>query len=126
MPGDVFQKEERRPDCDDLAPQDRPEVAGIARPEAPPGGAEGLAWITASDAMNASAPASAVEGSGIAPHRSRSHETRFHLRNQTGAAECVSLNVTDDASSRNRQFDAEIETSASGEEGKDREVVCGM
>jgi hypothetical protein len=55
-----------------------PQVALVELPLFPSGKTVRLARDAANEAVHAATPASAVEGSGIAPHRSRSQETLFH------------------------------------------------
>jgi hypothetical protein len=63
---------------DDDAPGGRPEVALVEASALLSGKAVRLARDAANEAVHASTPAEAVEGSGIAPNRSLSQETRFH------------------------------------------------
>lgn len=87
----------------------RPQVPGVIGPAPAAREAERLARVARNDAIHASAPASAIEGSGIRPHRSRSQAARFHRANQTPGAEGVSLNMADDARAWNCQLDSESE-----------------
>ena len=103
---------------------DRPEVTWVAFALALPRVAERLARVASDDAIHESTPASRVEGSRITPHRSRHHGACFHRLNQTPGAECVSLNMADDASAWNCQLDAESE-GVDGS-GADREDAEGM
>jgi hypothetical protein len=122
MAGDVLEEDEIGAGLDGDPPDVRPEVARIVAAAPPAGGGEGLAGIAGSEAMNAATPRAAVEGSGIAPQRSRSQEARLHRCDQVRAGECVSLHVTDDASARDRQSDSEIQPASAGAEGEDAEV----
>ena len=87
----------------------RPQVAGIVGKQPLPCEAVSLARDSRNDAIHDSTPRSAVEGSHIAEHRRWSHAAFFHRANQIRGAECVSLNVADDASAWNCQLDAESE-----------------
>ncbi len=68
-------------------------------------------------------PRLAVESLDIRPYRSLIQDSLFHLLYQVGAAEYFSLDVANRSSQRNRQFDAEIESSDSATERDD--VVPG-
>jgi hypothetical protein len=72
---DVLDEDEPCAALDDDAPRVAPEVAGVETALLSAGEAVRLARDAANEAVHASTPASAVEGSGIAPHRSRMKET---------------------------------------------------
>lgn len=67
MMGDVLQEDEIGFDLADDAGDMRPEVALVGLGPALSRDGEGLAGITGSDAMNASAPRAAIEGLQIRP-----------------------------------------------------------
>jgi hypothetical protein len=75
---DVFDEAEPCAGLHDDAPGVGPEVALIEAAALAPGKAVRLARDAANDAVHRATPSSAVEGSGIAPHRRRSQETRLH------------------------------------------------
>ncbi|HEU4986881.1 MAG TPA: hypothetical protein VFT89_07430 [Rhizobiaceae bacterium] len=75
---DVLDEDEPAAGLDDDAPCIGPQVALVELALLPSGKAVRLARDAANEAVHASTPASAVEGSGIAPHRSRMKETLFH------------------------------------------------
>lgn len=75
---DVLDEDEPRARLDDDAPRVRPEIALVFFPEPLAGKAVRLARDAANDAVHASTPLAAVEGSGIAPNRRWSHKARFH------------------------------------------------
>jgi hypothetical protein len=75
---DVLDEDEPRASLDDDASGRRPEVALVEASPLLPGKAVTLARDAANEAVHASTPASAVEGLGIAPNRSRMQESRFH------------------------------------------------
>lgn len=75
---DVLDKHPPDAGLDDDAAGVGPEVALVELPLLASGEAMRLARNAANEAVHASTPAPTVEGSGIAPHRSRSQETLFH------------------------------------------------
>jgi hypothetical protein len=119
---DVLEEHKRGLNLPDDAGDDRPQVPGVILASPFARETERLTGIPRHDAIHASTPASAVEGSGIAEHRRWSQASRFHRLNQTGGAECVSLNVADDARIWNCQLDSESEcVDGTGAEGEDVE-----
>ena len=98
MSGDVLEETEAGArflkDASALGPQ----VARIAFPKALAGEAERLARVAANDAIHEAAPASAVEGSQVAPDRSRMDASVRHARRQRAGRACFPLNVADRAS----------------------------
>jgi hypothetical protein len=77
-PADVFDKDKPAAGLDDNASGRAPEVALVEAALLSAGKTVRLARDAANEAVHASAPASAAEGSDIAPHSCRSHETLFH------------------------------------------------
>lgn len=73
-----------------------------------------LARDAANEAVHAAAPASAVEGSGIAPYRRFSQGSRPHRADQVRDGEGFPLHVEDRASAWDCQSDAEVEAAAAG------------
>ena len=116
---DILDEDEPGAGLDDDAPGRAPQVALILSGEPLAGEAVRLAGNAANEAVQTATPCAAAEGSGIAPHRSRSHETRSHRCDQVRDGEGFPLHHADDASAWHRQLDAEVEPSASGAEGKD-------
>lgn len=116
MAGDVLEEGELRLALADDAPDVRPEVARVLLPEPLARDAEGLAWITRSEPIHDATPASAVEGSHIAPHRERSQESLRHRVRQDRHGEGFPLNAAHDASPWNSELDGSVEAPASGAE----------
>jgi hypothetical protein len=75
---DVLDEDEPAPRLDDDAAGVRPQDALVELTLLASGETVRLARDAANEAVHASTPAAAFEGSGIAPHRCRSHETLFH------------------------------------------------
>lgn len=75
-----------------------------------------LARDAANDAIHEATPWAAVEGSGIAPHRRRSHETLLHRCNQMRDGEGFPLHHAHCSSARTCQLEAEIKPPPSGTE----------
>ena len=96
-----------------------PQVALVVLSELSAGEAMRLARDPPNDAIHEATPRAAVEGSGIAPHRSRSQETRSHRRDQVRDGEGFPLHEHDRASASNCQLDAEIKSTSAGAEGDD-------
>lgn len=116
---DIFDEDEPRPRSDDDAAGRAPEVALVLLGKALAGEAVRLAGNAANEAVQAATPCAASEGSGIAPHRSRSQETRSHRCDQVRDGEGFPLHHADDASAWHCQFDAEIKPAPPGAEGED-------
>jgi hypothetical protein len=55
------------------------------------------AWVAPNDEIHASTPSSSVEGSHVAPDRSRIHPPFCHARDQEGGGKGFPLHVHDDA-----------------------------
>nr|WP_258119128.1 hypothetical protein [Mesorhizobium onobrychidis] len=75
---DIFDEDEPRSCLDDDAAGRRPEIALVEAASLLSGKGMSLARDAANEAVHASTPAPAVEGSGIAPNRSLMQESRFH------------------------------------------------
>lgn len=119
--GDILDEDEPRPGLDDDPSSGAPEVALVELREALAGEAVRLARNAANEAVQAATPCAAVEGSGIAPHRSRMKETSPHRLDQVRDGEGFPLHHADDASAGKRQSDAEIESASPGADGEDVE-----
>lgn len=91
--------------------------AGAVEPGALPGKGEVLAGRAANDSSHASAPWVAVEGSGIAPHRSVIQRARLDTCNQRRDGRCFPLHVADGASAWNCQPDSGVKASSAGADG---------
>lgn len=119
--GDVLQEDEARShlanDASDVGPEP-PLVGGAA---ALAGGGEWLAGEARSDAIHDAAPRAAVEGSEIRPNRRVIQGFVRHARSQDRAGIGFVLNEADDASSWDRQPEAEVESPDSGAETKHSE-----
>lgn len=114
MAGDIFE-EDPLGSCFADDPGDVwPEVARIVRAQPVAGEREGLAGITGSDEMNAVAPRSAVEGSQIVPHRSRSQGRVRHPRHESGRGVSVPLDVTHSSIAGLCEVNAEVQSSDAG------------
>jgi hypothetical protein len=118
IPRDVFAEDTIRPaligDADNLGGEE----AGACGSEPLSGDAVFLAWISGSDAMNAVAERSRVEGGKVRPDKALSQLSRFHARDQCRGCICFPLHVSDAARSGSSEFDAKLETSGSGAEGE--------
>lgn len=112
--GDVFDDAAPCAGLDENAAERAPQVARVVSSEPFAGEAVRLARDAANDEIHLSTPPSAVEGSGVAPNRRRSHEARAHRRDQMGDGESLPLHHTDSATSRKREFESHVEPSASG------------
>ena len=113
---DVFDKDEPRAAFVDDAARVGPQVAFVVCSLASAGVAVGLARDAANDAIHKAAPRSAPEGGHISPHRRVSQVTLLHRLDQSRAAECFPLHVTDRASVWHCQLEAEIKPGASAAE----------
>ena len=111
MAGDVLEEAPFRRDLGDDPRDVGPEVARIVPAPAVSGQREGLAGITGKDAMYATAPRAAVEGSQIVPDRSRCQGRVRHPGHEDRRGESVPLDETHSAVSRLGQMQAEIEAS---------------
>jgi hypothetical protein len=120
-PFDVLDEDEPGARLDDDAPGIGPEIARIVLPALPASEAMRLARDAANEPIHEAAPRLAVEGSGIAPHRSRSDVSRFHRCHQLRDREGFPLHHADASSARNCQLDSEIESAASGADADDVE-----
>jgi hypothetical protein len=81
---DIFAPDPLRVHFLDDARDLRPEMAGIGITAAPPCVAEGLAWITGRDEMNAVTPSAAVEGSQVVPDSRLTQGRVVHPRHESG------------------------------------------
>lgn len=111
---DVLDEDPPRAGGDDDAAGGAPQVAWIVSPEASAGDRMRLARDAANDAVHEATEASSREGSHIRPHRSRSHEARFHCCDQSCDGRGFPLHQHDCSSIRHCQLDAEIEPASSG------------
>lgn len=124
MPADVFEETQCGLSLLNDSSDARPKVPRIIRSTPLTGEAERLARVAASDAIHNSTPRATVEGSQVAPDRSRSHGFFFHARRQYRRGESFPLNVTDNASrSACGKLNSEVEPADAGAE---REHVEGI
>ena len=123
---DILDEHEPGTALDDDAPRVAPQVAFVEASLLAPGEAVRLARDAANDAIHKAAPRPAVEGSGIAPHRSRMKETLLHRCHQVRDGEGFPLHQTDASSNGNRQSDAEVKPASAGAEADEVEPVGGM
>lgn len=120
---DVLDEDEPRARLDKDPSGRSPEISRIISAEALAGEGMGLARDAANDAIHCATPTAAAEGSGIRPHRRWSQETSLHRFDQVRDGEGFPLHQTDCSSSWASELDAEVETTASGAEGDDAEMV---
>lgn len=114
VPRDVLSKETERPALVDDAHNLVDEEAIVIGPAALSDVAVGLAGISGSDAMNAAAPWSSVEGGKVRPDRCRSQVTRFHAVHQLRGGRGFPLHVSDATRSGHGKLNAEAEPAGSG------------
>jgi hypothetical protein len=117
-PLNVLDEDEPSPGLNENASGCRPEIAGIFALKSLAGEAMRLARDAANEAVHCATPSSAVEGSGIAPHRSFIQETLLHRCHQVRDGEGFPLHHADAASAGKRQLDSEIEAAAAGTDGE--------
>lgn len=118
MAFDVLEEDEARPDFVDDSGNVRPQVSGILVAASLSGQAEGLAWITGRDDMNAAAPRAAVEGSQVAPDRSRCQGLVCHPGHESGRSMGFPLDIAHSSVPGLGDVQAEVETPVSGTEGE--------
>lgn len=82
-----------------------------------------LARDAAKDEIHEATEASARDGSGIRPDRRRSQVTVLNRFDQVAGGECFPLHVQNWAKAWDRQFDSEVEASASGADADGGEGV---
>lgn len=83
--------------CDALL-DDRPQVARVVGSESLSGVAERLAGISANESRNLATPCSEIEGSQVAPERSRMNPPRLHVVDQERGCRGFVFHETDCAS----------------------------
>lgn len=120
--GDVLDEDEPAARLDDDAARVGPQVALVEATLFPPGKAVRLARDAANEAIHEAAPWPAAEGSGIAPHRSFSHETLLHRCDQVRAGEGFPLHHNDAASAWDCQLNSEVEPAAAGADADEVET----
>jgi hypothetical protein len=118
---DVLDEDPRWPNLIEHTGEVPPEAGARPRDDPRPLAGDGdvLAREAASDEIHDSTPRAAVKGGDIRPHRARSQPSLFHRANQSRGPESFPLHEADRASARNRQSDAELKASASGEQPED-------
>lgn len=121
QPSDIFEKQPPRAALLHDANGVVPEVSLVVLQSAFAGERVALARDARSNEVHASAEASAVEGSGIRPHRRWSHSAFFHRASQDRGRECFPLNVADDARAWSSEFDGSVEPAASAGDAEDVE-----
>ena len=126
MAGDVLEEAPFGANFPDNAGDGRPEVARVVLALAVPREAERLAGITGRDDMNAAAPRSAVKGSQIVPHRSRTQGRVRHPGHESGRGETVSLDITHSAVSGLCKVYAKIEASDAGAKAEAAKVIMSV
>lgn len=90
---DVLEENERRVALRDDACDVGPEVSLVVDSELLAGDGEGLAGVARSDEIHATAPAFAVEGREIVPHRREIQGRFLHPIHEDGRCEAVPLDV---------------------------------
>lgn len=121
MMGDVLKKDDCRPDLPDDTFDGRPQVARIVFATLAAGDTERLAGVSGNDAIHASTPRCAIEGSEIRPHRRIIQSFVRDALRQDCAGIRFDLDIADCASSWHCQSDGEVESPCSGAEGQDLE-----
>nr|WP_264194528.1 hypothetical protein [Acuticoccus sediminis] len=116
---DVLDEDEPWTGLGDDPARRSPEVSFVEAALLSPGDAVRLARDAPNDAIHEAAPWSAVEGSGITPHRCLSQETRLHRCDQVRDGEGFPLHHADRSNSWHCQLETEIEASSTGAEGDD-------
>lgn len=114
VPRDVLAEETKRPALADDPANLLDEEAFVVGAAAFSRDAVRLTGISGSDAMNASAPWSSVEGGKVRPDRRWSQVTRFHARDQKCGGGGFPLHVSDAARAGHGEFDAEAEPAGTG------------
>lgn len=92
----------------------RPQVPGIGFAVSLARLAEGLAWITGRDEMNAAAPGAAVEGCEIVPNKRWSQGRVFHPGHESGRRVGFPLDVTHSPVSGFGDVQSEVEAGVAG------------
>jgi hypothetical protein len=121
MSGDVFEEDDPWLALGDDASDVGPEVPGVILASLLAGDGERLARVTRSKAIHNATPRAAVEGLEIRPNRRRVQASFFHARSQDVGGIGFDLHSTDEASSRHRHSNAEVESPGSGAERQDVE-----
>lgn len=123
VPFDVFAEDPLWLDLAGDAGDFGPKVTRVAVTAAPPGVAEGLAWITGREEMNAAAPRATVEGSQVVPDNSFTQGLVRHPCHESGRSVAFPLDVTDSSILRFGDVQSEIEAAISGAERDPPEVI---
>lgn len=126
MPFDVFEEAPFGLHLLDDPADVGPEVSRIVLAPSLAGEAEGLAWVTGSEEMNAAAPRAAVEGGNIRPDRSLIQGLVFHPCHESGRREGFPLDVTNSAISGFCNVETEFEPPNAGAKGNSDEIIPGM
>jgi hypothetical protein len=96
-------------------------VTGVVGTAPPAGSGERLAGITGSDAMNAAAPRTAIEGRKIVPHRRIVQGRIRHPGHESGRGVGVPLDCTYKTGSGLSDLEGKLKSSDAGAEGKNGE-----
>lgn len=123
VPFDVFAEDPFRFDFAGDAGDLGPKVTWVAVTAAVAGIAEGLAWITGSEEMNAAAPRATVEGSQVVPDKRFTQGLVRHPCHESGRSVAFPLDVTDSSISGFSDVQAKVEAGVSGAQGDTSEVV---
>jgi len=100
---------------------EQPPVVKLAAPLS--GKAVTLAGVSRSDEINASTPASSVEGAHVRPDSGRMKPARFNAFGQARGGRDFPLHVTDRASVRQSQTDAKVQPADPGAQREASGVV---
>jgi hypothetical protein len=119
---DVFHEDELGSHLANDASEVSPESAAVSLDSFPLAGVgDVLTGESASDAIHEATPRSAVEGGNVVPDRSRCQGLLFHPGHESSRGVGFPLDVHHSTTSGDGELDAEIEPSASGEEGENAE-----
>ncbi len=124
VPRDVLAEESRSPALveDFENPVEQPAV--VVGSLAASGNAVGLARVSASDNIHASAPRCSVEAGNVIPDRRRIQGRVFHPRHEAGRGVGFPLDVTHGAGPGLGGVESKLEAAGAGTEGQDVEGTC--
>ena len=118
VPGDVFEEDPFRAAFANDAGDVGPEVAGIVRPTALSGRAEGLAGISGEDGVEGAAERAGIEAAQIGPDRGRSEVACALGRDEDGARPVLPFDEGAGVIAGFGEHEAQIKASAACAEGQ--------